>query len=223
MQIREIYEYFDNVGCLAFATWNGRDVESRIAHFFGYDNEGIYLRTMTVKPFYEQLTKHKTLAVSGMYPDSKVQHDENNLPHFVPGYAIRISGDVRELTMAEVEEKAKTDRNFNVAVYDIKKYPDTRIFVLYKARGELYDFDYAMVSRDHKVLRTAFAYGGAEPIYAGLHINDNCIECGACKEACSFKAITEGSPYKICGERCDECGNCYQVCPANAIELRNAQ
>ncbi len=222
MQIKEIYEHFDKIGCLSFATWNGSEVESRIAHFFAYDDDGIYLRTMTIKPYYEQLTKYKTLSVSGLYPESKVKHDENNLPHFVPGYMVRIAGEVRELSMDEVNEKAKTDRNFSVAVYDIAKYPETRIFVLHKARGEVYDFDYAMVNRDHKVLRTAFAYGGAKLNPAGLRINDNCIECGACKEACTFKAITPGTPYKICGERCDECGNCYNVCPANAIELRNA-
>lgn len=221
MQIKEIYEYFDKIGCLSFSTWSGYDVVSRIAHFFAFDDDGIYLRTMTVKPFYEQLTKYKSLSVCGMYPDTAVEHDENNLPHFVPGYQVRISGDVRELTMDEVEEKAKTDQNFNVAVYDIKKYPETRIFVLFKAQGEVYDFDYSLVIRDHKVLRKAFTYGGARPDPAGLHINDNCIECGACKEVCTFKAITKGSPYKISGERCGECGNCYNVCPANAIERRN--
>jgi ferredoxin len=221
MKIQEIYEHFDRIGCLTFSTWAADRVESRIAHFFAYDDDGLYFRTMNVKPFYEQLSTFKTVSVCGMYPQTQLGDDENNLPRFVPGYTVRISGDVRELPMAEVEQKAKTDRNFNVAVYDIEKYPATRIFVLYKAKGEVYDFDYAMEDRDHKLLRAPFAYGGAVAEPAGLYINENCIACGACKEACTFKAITAGTPYRICRERCDECGNCYEACPVNAIELRN--
>lgn len=220
MEIREIYDHFDQIGCVTFSTWTGSEVESRIAHFFAWDEEGLYLRTMNVKPFYAQLTKAKIVSACGMYPKTQVEHDENRLPFFVPGYTIRISGKVRELTMAEVEKKARTDRNFNVAVFDINKYPSTKVFVLYEAKGEIYDFDYGMRKRDHKVLRAAFAYGGAEPVYAGLRINDQCTACGACKEVCTFKAITAGTPYEICRERCDECGNCYQVCPAGAIETR---
>lgn len=220
MEIKEIYEHFDRIGSLSFSTWTGSDIETRIAVFFACDDDGIYLRTMNVKPFYRQLTQFKRLSVCGMYPRTQLEHDEKNLPHFIPGYTIRISGDVRELTMNEIEEKAKTDPNFNVAVHDIKKYPATKIFVLYKANGEVFDFDFEMKNRDHKLLRTAFAYGGAAPNPAGLKINDNCIGCGACEKVCTFKAITAGTPYRISGERCDECGNCYGVCPANAIELR---
>ena len=57
-----------------------------------------------------------------MYPNTQVMHDENNLPSFEPGYSVRLTGDVRELTMEEVEKKAEQNRDFNVAVYDIKKY-----------------------------------------------------------------------------------------------------
>lgn len=220
MQIKEIYEYVDRIGCLAFSTWTGIEVESRIAHFFAFDDEGIYFRTMNVKPFYKQLTKFEKLSVCGMYPQTYVAHDDNNLPYFAPGYAIRLSGDVRELTISDIEKKSKNDHNFIVALHDIKKYPTTKIFVLYKAKGEIFDFDFEMENRDHKLLRTAFSYGGAKVTTVGLHINEKCINCGACEEVCTFKAITAGDHYHICGERCDECGNCYEICPANAIELR---
>ena len=223
MKIKEIYEHFDKIGCLTFTTWTGSEVISRIAHFFASDDDGIYFRTMSVKPFYEQLTKYKTLSVCGMYPQTQVKHDESNLPFFDPGYTIRLTGDVRELAPREVEEKAKIDRNFNVAVHDIKKYPATKIFVLYKAHGEIYDFDFEMQSRDHKLLRTAFAYGGASLKPAGLHIDNNCTGCGSCEEVCTFKAIIAGMPYAIIGERCDECGNCHEVCPADAIRLRSKE
>ena len=100
MTIKEIYENFDQIGCVTFSTLaeNGY-VESRIAHFFAFDEDGLYFRTMDVKPFYRELKQTGKVSVCGMYPSSQVSHDENNLPSFVPGYTMRITGDVRELTM----------------------------------------------------------------------------------------------------------------------------
>lgn len=218
MTIKEIYENFDQIGCVTFSTLaeNGY-VESRIAHFFAFDKDGLYFRTMDVKPFYRELKQTGKVSVCGMYPSSRVSHDENNLPSFVPGYTMRITGDMRELTMDEVEEKAKGSRDFNVAVYDIQKYPRTRIFVLYRAWGERYDFDYAKEKRDHKLERKRFTYGGMPCINPGLTITDACTSCGKCAEICSFNAVEKGDPYKINGNRCDECGNCYHNCPVNAI------
>ncbi len=221
MTHEEIYDKFDAIGCLSFSTWTGSGIESRIAHFFAFDDEGFYLRTMQTKPFYDQLRAHKHLSVCGMYPQTQVEHDENNLPYFEPGYTIRMSGMVRELSQKQIEKKAITDENFNVAMHDIKKYPKTRIFVLYKGTGEYYDFDFAMETRDHKLYRKSFAIGEAEVIPAGLVITGDCIACGACKRSCTFHAIQTGRPYRILKERCDECGNCVSVCPRDAIRLRN--
>lgn len=217
MEIKEIYEKFDKIGCASFSTINGSEVESRIAHFFAYDEEGLYFRTMDTKPFYRQLKEGKTVSVCGMYPSAEVIHDEHNLPSFHPGYTMRVTGDVRELTMEEMKTKAAGDRNFNVAVYDVDKYPATKIFVLFRARGECYDYDYAKERRDHKLERERFAFGGMEAEPAGLLITDKCTACGLCAEICSFDAILPGSPYSIRGNRCDECGNCFLNCPADAI------
>ena len=84
---------------------------------------------------------------------------------------MRLTGDVRELPLEEVEEKAVNNRDFNVAVYDIKKYPATRIFLIYRAKGE------------------RFSYGGMEVEPAGLTITDKCIECGNCYVNCPAGAI----------------------------------
>lgn len=70
---------------------NGNSIESRIAHFFAYDDDGLYFRTMNTKPFYKQLREGKTVSVCGMYPTTQVTHDENNLPFFEPGYTMRIT------------------------------------------------------------------------------------------------------------------------------------
>lgn len=217
MIIKDIFKNFDNIGCLTFSTINGENIESRIAHFFAYDDDGLYFRTMNSKPFYKQLKDYGKVSVCGMYPKTYVEHDENNLPHFSPGYTMRISGDVRELSLEEVEKKAKYDKNFNVAVFDIKKYPATKIFVLYKAKGEYYDYDFSKENRDHKLERERFNYGGAEIEKSGLKITNKCIGCGKCKSVCTFDAIKKGNPYEIIGERCDECGNCFMNCPVKAI------
>ena len=124
---------------------------------------------------------------------------------------------MRLLTREEVTEKAAANPQFNVAIYDINKYPETRVLVLHSAWGELYDYDFNMVHRDHKILRERFAWGGATFEAPGLSITDACIECGACADACTHKAIVAGTPYAILGERCDECGNCYHVCPTGAV------
>lgn len=219
MTIEDVYRKFDEIGCCSFATPDGHGgVEARIAHFFAYDDEGLYLRTMDVKPFYRQLKESGRLAVCGEHTEAKVVFDEDNLPLFKPGYQMRVSGEVRELSMAEVEAKAAHDHNFNVAVHDIAKYPETRVLVLHRFHGELYDYDYAMARRDHKLYRERFAFGGDTFEEPGLRITDSCIACGTCLEGCSFKAIVPGEPYAILGERCDECGNCYHVCPAGAVE-----
>lgn len=218
LSISEVYGLFDQIGCCSFATLDGHGgVDSRIAHFFACDEEGLYLRTMDVKPFYRQLIEGGKLSVCGEKTDAPCQWDDDNMPHFQPGFMVRVSGDVRLLSAEEVNEKAATNPQFNVAIYDINKYPETRVLVLERAWGELYDYDFNMVHRDHKILRERFAWGGATFEAPGLAITDECIECGVCLDACTHKAIEPGSPYRIRGERCDECGNCYHVCPSGAV------
>ena len=51
-----------------------------------------------------------------------------------------------------------------------------------------------------------------------MKINDNCVACGACKEACPSDAIRLGPIYKIDPDACLECGACETVCANGAIE-----
>jgi uncharacterized pyridoxamine 5'-phosphate oxidase family protein len=63
MDIASIYEKFDQIGCLTFATIDKDTTQTRIAHLFAFDDEGLYFRTMITKPFYEQLKKTKKVSI----------------------------------------------------------------------------------------------------------------------------------------------------------------
>ena len=49
-------------------------------------------------------------------------------------------------------------------------------------------------------------------------INDDCIACGACADACPVSAISEGDgKYVIDADTCVDCGTCAGECPNEAI------
>lgn len=220
MKIKEVYEYAEKIGILVFSTIHGDEVHSRVAHFNGYDEDGIYFRTMSNKPFGRQLIETNKVTVCGSTDGRILGHEEDGTPIFPPSYSFRLIGEVRRVPEEVIREKVKTNKDFMMAANDMDKYPAMKEgnFVIYKAKGEIFDVDFHGRYRDHKLLRTRFSYGGATYNQAGPRITDSCIECGKCKEECTFKAIKEGSPYEIIPERCDDCGSCMLNCPVNAIE-----
>lgn len=218
MTIKEIYEKFDKIGCLSFATVNENgEPESRIAHLRGYDDCGIYFMTMYSKPFYKQLKENGNVSICGMSANSQVVHDENGMPTFNDGYTARLTGKVREVPMVEII--SKNNSIFDFCIQDQKKYNAMVVFCIESGRGEIYDYDFAKKARANKLERTYFAYNGAKPAERGLKINqEKCISCGICKDKCSFLAIEhQNGKYKINPARCDECADCYIICPQNAI------
>lgn len=221
MNIKEIYEKLERIGVLTFSTIYNGEVHSRIAHLNGYDENGIYFRTMWNKPFARQLKETKKVTLCGISDSRVLDHDENGVPEFPPGYFIRLIEEVKYLSEENVRELAKTNEKLKLAAYDMEKYPAMKEgnFVIYKAKGEIFDYDFECKRRDHKVLRKRFQFGGMNYNEAGPTITDRCIECGKCFKNCTFKAIEKGSPYRILSERCDDCGSCIMVCPVDAIEL----
>lgn len=221
MNIESIYNLFDKIGVLTFSTICGDEVMSRAAHFNGFDEDGIYFRTMWNKPFARQLVETGKVTVFGITSSNILDHDENHVPNFPPGYTIRLIGEVKQVPEEMIREKAKNNDILKLAEYDMDKYTAMRNgnFVIHKAKVEVFEYDFECTNRDHKILRTRFEFGGADFNKAGPTITEKCIECGLCKAKCSFKAIEEGSPFRVVSEKCDDCGDCLMTCPVDAIKL----
>ncbi len=221
--IQKIYEKFDKIGCLSFTTIDEKNQPiSRIAHLRGWDEDGIYFQTMFTKSFYNHLKANGKLALCGMHAAStEVEHDENGLPVFEPGYAIRMTGNVTEVSIEDL--KAKNNPMFEICIKDFEKYPAMVTFCITSGNGDIFDYDFELNTRENKVERIYISYNGAKLKYSGLIIDkDVCIGCGICETKCSFKAITsdENNKYIIDKYRCDECGDCYLNCPVKAINLK---
>ena len=223
MDIKEIFGHFEKAGCCTFATVdeNGYPV-TRIAHFFAFDGEGLYFRTMRVKPFYRHLSETGRVSACGLVTASAaITLGADGMPVEEPGYFIRVTGDCREISFDALSRKAETEPMFMLGVKDILRYPDMTTFCLWRFKGEIYDYDYEMTARDHKLQRTFFAFGGFERPFRGLRIGPDCIGCGTCMANCTFMAISFGEDgvYRIDPGRCDACGTCRHNCPAGAIEV----
>jgi len=220
--LTEIHKAIEKIGSLTFTTLDGETMYSRIISICGGDDEGIYFLTMDVKPFYRQLKNNPQVALCGIYPSSrKTGKNAVGQPTFAPGFTLRITGEAHEIAEDEVKEKAAAGSEVHkYFLEDAARYPAMKFFCIFKGKGEIFDFDFEMENRDHKLLRTRFAFGGETFNEAGTRINaEKCTACGVCFEVCTFKAIMAGDPYVVDGSRCDECGSCFLVCPQDAIEL----
>lgn len=216
MTIKEIYALFDRIGCCTFATVNGAYPETRIAHFLAHDAEGLYFMTANTKPFYKQLKEGGTVSVCGLCAKTAVEETADGNLHFEAGYFVRLTGDVREVSMEEI--KAKNDASFAYCIEDQERYPAMTTFVIYRAWGEVFDYDFEKEFRDHKLERFRFQYGNFPIPAPGLTITGTCTGCGICAKICTFNAaVPEGEKFRIEGSRCDECGSCVVFCPAGAI------
>lgn len=219
MTNQEIFQYLKQCRYLTYSTYHEGEVYSRIAGILTADDDGIYFFTLRNKPYARQLFETKHISICGFCEPPTEPH-----PDYImrPGYTIRVMGDVREVDREEVKRKAPNNAAFQKLIdYDFARYPDTVCFCLYQGKGEIYDYDFNLEKRDHKLERTRFAIGQGRYNEAGFRITDRCIACGQCISTCHYDAITKGTPYKINSNRCDECGNCYNICPMNAIEIPN--
>ena len=50
-------------------------------------------------------------------------------------------------------------------------------------------------------------------------ITNDCVKCGACKDACPVEAISEGEEkFEVNADVCIDCGACEGACPTGAIK-----
>lgn len=220
MTLDEIGSAIENVGSLTITTLDKDTMHSRIISICGTDADGIYFLTMNVKPFYRQLKNNPHLSMCGIYPSGRKEgKNKDGQPYWPPGFFIRITGETKEVSIDEIQKKAAAGSDIHqYALEDIARYPTMKLFCVHKGKGEIFDYDFEMENRDHKVLRERFAFGGETVNPAGARIDsEKCVACGECFEACTFKAIEKGDVYRVRSERCDECGSCINVCPAEAI------
>ncbi len=227
MTIKEVYDYSEKIGSMVFSTKgiiNSDEIYSRIAHFNGYDDEGIYFRTMESKPYYRQLMENGDITVCGISASSSVSHDENNMAHFEAGFTFRLIGKAKNISFDELKKRAKNHKYIQMALDDAIRYPsmENANFVIYKAKVEIYDYDFEKSKRENKINRIRGEFGGMPFNQAGPTINEKCISCNKCYTVCSFNAIKKSEKkndiYSIIHEFCDDCGMCIRVCPKNAID-----
>ncbi|NKF06781.1 EFR1 family ferrodoxin [Clostridium gasigenes] len=53
--------------------------------------------------------------------------------------------------------------------------------------------------------------------------NDNCIDCGICKNSCPTNAISNQNCRIVDKERCIKCCRCIRNCPVGAKEMTNSE
>ena len=160
------------------------------------------------------------MTVCGISDTRVLGHNDDGSTNFPPSFVLRLIGSIKSVPDDVIKDRAKTNKMLLTAVQDMERYPMMQgaNFIMYAAKGEIYDVDFDLINRDHKLERTRFSFGGVEYNKTGPTINDNCTACGECKEACTFKAIEEGEIYKINPKRCDDCGDCINACTFDAID-----
>lgn len=56
-----------------------------------------------------------------------------------------------------------------------------------------------------------------------MYIDDNCVACGLCVEACPIQAISIIENRAVINkDLCIECGSCIDICPLEAIHQEAA-
>lgn len=154
------------------------------------------------KSFHGDLMRTGTAALVGQTPDLRM---------------CRLRGHVTHPDVPD-EQRRLIDMMFELNPSMNALYPDDAhyicdAFYIEEGEGEYYDLG------QRPLLRVPFTLGETPRSSVGCFaINDNCIGCGRCAEACPAECIEPGEPFRIQQEHCLRCGRCAEACPAQAVK-----
>ena len=70
-----------------------------------------------------------------------------------------------------------------------------------------------------KPLKKTFGRAFARMPGVDISVNEECVGCGKCVEACMFGGVTLEGDMAVLNEECRACGRCAEVCPTKAVQL----
>ena len=181
---------------VTFCTVENGYPKARIADVMFVEDQKIYFTTARGKSFYRQLINNPNVAIVGMEKKYKTE---------------RIKGRIRKEDRHIVDKIFELNPMMN-ELYEGEKRDILEAFCVYEGVGEIFDLGTIPIKR------TRFSFGGMDVIDLGFKINEQCISCGICLDACPEKCISNDAGYKIDKKQCIECGRCYESCRFSAID-----
>ena len=165
------------------------------------DDDSIYFLTATGKGFYKRLICSPHIALTALKGTDTM--------HSV---AVSVAGEVRELgpeLLPKLFEK-------NPYMYDIYPTEESRgvltVFQIFRGQGEWFSL------QTERIEKKNFAFGGEQVKGETYKVEEGCIGCGACQNACPRACIRmDGGHAVIDPVTCICCGTCKKVCPVGAI------
>ena len=76
-----------------------------------------------------------------------------------------------------------------------------------------------MLPKVGKPLKKTLGRAFAKMPGVDITVNEGCVGCGKCVEACMFGGVTLEGDMAVLNEECRACGRCAEVCPSKALQL----
>lgn len=207
----------DEIHSTVFATLdeNGRP-HTRVIDIMLADDSSLYFITAKGKAFYEELTKQRFAAVSGM-----TGGDGGGVEHAtMEKKSISVRGRVEEIGSSKIDEVFEKNPYMSEIYPDVNSRTALTVFRLSDGEGDFFDLSTKPVTRDKFILGNGLD-GNKELSVHGYFITDKCSGCRICYSKCPQKCIDTGQkPFVINQTNCLHCGTCMSVCTFEAIEKR---
>lgn len=189
---------------------------TRVIDIMLVDDNSLYFITAKGKMFYEELTKQKFVAISGMTGGEGCDIAHASMEK----KSISIRGNVKEIGSDKIDEV------FEQNPYMTEIYPDANsrtaltVFCLTDGEGDFFDLSTKPITRKSFIIGNGLN-NNKEVSEHGYFITDKCHGCRICYSKCPQKCIDlSHKPLVIKQDNCLHCGTCMSVCPFGAIDKR---